>query len=667
MTTANSTAKALKTTGRAVKTTAKGTAAATRFNVRHWRVLLPVHVIALAGLAAAAANLAVWIWGPWAWVVVAAIAATVWVWIDGVIGDLDRSIQAAAAAQLMFGTACAVAFTFAATWAPVWGVVVVAGMILAIWWWSGDSVFTRHSGSERRSRKLGAALHALGACDATRVTGVSTNKRGDVEYRVFVGDADRPEKFRDADIAHQLHVDASRVIARRVSAGDSRHMKIVVLHAAASAKNNIPHPALDPANRAKGAAWAPGSRDVLDGLAIGRAIGTVDETESAARIFTDNPDAKCLGIFGMSGSGKTNTSSSLLLSAIACGNLVVAAADAVKADLGEYHAAALHRRATTIDEIIADLEALERLSHDRIQRLKTMRDAEGHRMRNWLPTGEHPAIFYPIDELTVMLKQATPAQADRLITLMESLPKHVRQAGIVIAFITQSINAHDIPTTLTSEYGSNFIGHKVKKGHDGAVQGWDVDVTERGLPTRGQCWVGNPDGGDPAKTLAYDADSAITKHEAEWDAMIAAYAAARPALSEHEAGILGWPQRAGQDLAAPVAVEPAAAAEAAQEAPTAQDLAAEDLEADEYGEVDLDDVPEGAAAALDTDALAEVPHAARVVAALRTAGAALSIAALTQETQVPRRTLQRLLGRLAQDGLIVREGASTATVYRLAA
>ncbi|WP_077063891.1 helix-turn-helix domain-containing protein [Streptomyces sp. MP131-18] len=647
-----------------MKTTAKGADAATRFNVRHWRALLPVHVIALAGLAAAAANLAVWIWGPWAWVFVLVIAATVWVWIDGIIGDLDRSVQAAAAAQLMFGTACAVAFTFAATWAPVWGVVVAAGMILAIWWWSGDSLFTRYRSSERRSRKMGSALHALGACDATRVTSVNTNKKGDVEYRVFVGDADRPEKFRDADIAHQLHVDASRVIARRVSAGDSRRMKIIVLHAAASAKRNVPHPALERENRAKGAAWAPGSRDVLEGLPIGRAISSVEDRESTAGIFTSDPDAKCLGIFGISGSGKTNTSSSLLLSAIACGNLIVAGADPVKFDLGKYHAAAMHRRARTIDEVIADLEAIEVLSHDRIQRLDTMKDPDGNRMRNWIPTREHPGLLYLIDELTVMLSQATSTQADRLTRLLESLPKHVRQAGISIAFITQSINAMEIPTTLTSQYGSNFIGHQVKKGHDGDVQGWSVDVTEKGLPTRGQCWVGNPDGGDPTKTLAYDADSAITKQADEWDAMIAEYAAARPALSKHEAGILGWPQRAGQDQAAEAAVEPA---EAAQEAPAVQGLGAEDLEAEEYGEVDLADVPEGEAADLDTDALAEVPHAARVVTALRTAGAALSIAALTQETKVPKRTLQRLLGRLADDGLVVREGASTATVYRLAA
>ncbi|WP_100448828.1 helix-turn-helix domain-containing protein [Glycomyces xiaoerkulensis] len=659
MTTANSTAKTLKTTGRAAKTTAKGTAAATRFNVRHWRGLLPVHVIAAAGLAAAAANLSVWVWGPWAWAVIAVMAATIWVWLDGLIGDLDRSVQAPAAAQLMFGTASAVALTFAAAWAPVWGVIVAAGTVLAVWWWAGSSVFTRYSRSERRVRAMGAALHALGACDATRVTSVSANAKGDVEYRVYVGDADRPEKFRDADIAHQLHVDAARVIARRVSAGDSRHMKVTVLHAAVTAKKNIAHPALDPANRAEGAAWAPGSRSVLDGLAIGHVLGSVDDRESAARVFTDNPDAKCIGLVGMTGSGKTNTASSLLLSAIACNNLVVAAADAVKADLGEYHAPALHRRATTIEEVIADLEALERLSSDRIQRLKGMTDAEGNRMRNWIPTPEHPAILYPVDELTVMLKQAKPAQADKLITLMESLPKHVRQAGIVIGFITQSINANDVPTTLTSEYGSNFLVHKVKKAHDGDVQGWEVDVTERGLRTRGQCWVGDPDGGDPAKTMAYDADTAITKNAAGWDAMIDAYAAARPVLSAHEAGILGWPRTAGQ-----TAGEAAAATEAA---PAAQGLTAEALETEEYGEVELADIAADDEAELDDEALADVPHAARVVGVLRESEAPLPIAALESQTQVPRRTLQRLLGRLTEDGLIAREGASTATVYRLAA
>ena len=666
MTTANSTvntANVLRTTGRAVRTTAKGTAAATRFNLRHWRRLLPLHVIAASGVAAAAANVSVWVWGPWAWAVVALLAAMLWIWLDGIIGTLDHSIKAPAAAQLMFGTICAIAFTFAAGWLTTWGFIVAAGLVLAVWWWAGDTVFTRYTSSERRSRALGAALHALGACDATRVTSTKTNAKGDVEYRVFVGDADRPEKFRDADIAHQLHVDAARVIARRVSAGDSRHMKITVLHAAASAKKNIPHPALDPANRAEGAAWAPGSRSVLDGLAIGRVLGSVEEKESAARIFSDNPDAKCIAIFGGTGSGKTNTSSSVLLSAIACYDLIVAGADPVKADLGEYHADAMHRRAITIADVLADLAALEVLSRDRIQRLKTMKDAKGNRMRNWLPTAEDPAILYLMDELTVLLKQCTSAQADALMTLMESLPKHVRQAGIVIGFITQSINAIDIPTTLTSEYGSNFIGHKVKKAHDGAVQGWDVDVTERGLPTRGQCWVGNPDGGDPTKTMAYDADTAITKSAAEWDAMIAEYAAARPVLSAHEAQTLGWHRTAGAYL---VPAEAVTAPQATPQALPVADIDADDLEAEEYGEVDLSDV-EGDSAEFDDEALADVPHAARVVTILKTVAQPLSITALENQTKVPRRTLQRALSRLTKDGIVAREGASTATVYRLAA
>jgi hypothetical protein len=666
MTTAHVTAKAFKTTGRAVVGTAKGTAAITRFNVRHWRALLPVHVVAAAGAAAAAANLTVWLWGPLSWIVVLAVALTLWIWLDGIVGNLEKPAQPPAAAQLMFGTAAAIAFTFAATWAPTWGVIVITGTVLGVWWWSGDNtVFTRYTKAERRTRKMGAALHALGACEATRVTSVNTNKKGDVEYLVFVGDADRPEKFRDADIAHQLHVDTARVIARRIKSGDSRHMKITVLHAAASAKKNIPHPALDPKNRVKGAAWAPGSRSVLDGLPIGRVLGSVEEKESAARIFTDNPDAKCIAIFGGTGSGKTNTSSSVLLSAIVCGDLVVAGADPVKADLGEYHAAAMHRRALTIGDVLADLAALEVLSRDRIQRLKTMKDAEGNRMRNWAPTPADPALFYLMDELTVLLKQATPTQADALMTLMESLPKHVRQAGIVIGFITQSINAADIPTTLTSEYGSNFIGHKVKKAHDGAVQGWSVDVTERGLPTRGQCWVGNPDGGDPTKTMAYDADTAITKQAKEWDAMIAEYAAARPVLSEHEAGILGWPRAV--DAMDEATAEAPAPAKALQAAPAAADVAVETLEAEEYGDVDLSDVAEGKASELDTEALADAPAGARVVAALRQAEEGLPISALEANVKVSKRSLQRLLGRLTKEGVVVREGASTATVYRLAA
>lgn len=667
MTTAHATAKAFKTTGRAVVGTAKGTAAVTRFNLRHWRALLPFHVVAAAGTAAAAANLTVWLWGPLSWLVVAAVGITLWIWLDGIVGSLDKPVQLPAAAQLMFGTVAAIVLTFAATWAPTWGVIVVTGTVLAVWWWSGDdTVFTRYTKNERRTRKMGAALHALNACDATRVTSVNTNKRGDVEYHVFVGDADRPEKFKGEDIAHQLHVDTARVIARRIKAGDSRHMKITVLHAAASAKKNIPHPALDPANRVAGAAWAPGSRSVLDGLPIGRVLGSVDEKESAAGVFTDNPDAKCLGVFGISGSGKTNTSSSLLLSAIVCGNLVVSGGDPVKIDLGEYHLAAMHRRAETIEDVLADLAALEVLSRDRIQRLKTMRDAEGNRMRNWLPTAKDPAILYLMDELTVLFQQATPAQYDQLLTLMESLPKHVRQAGIVIGFITQSINATEIPTTLTSQYGSNFIGHQVKKAHDGDVQGWSVDVTEKGLPTRGQCWVGNPNGGDPVKTMAYDADTAITKQEQEWDAMIAEYAAVRPILSEHEAKILGWP-RTVPAMAEVVVEAPAPAAEAVQAAPAVADVAMEALEAEEYGDVDLSDVAEGEASALDTEALADAPAAGRVIAALRKAEEGLPISALESNVKVSKRSLQRLLGRLTKEGVVVREGASTATVYRLAA
>jgi hypothetical protein len=665
MTTMNSTAKALKTTGRAVRTTAKGTAAATRFNVRHWRRLLPFHVIVAAGAAAGAANFSVWAWGPWAWAAVAVMAVTVWVWIDGIIGDLDRSIQPAAGAQLVFGTASAVALTFAAEWAPTWGVIVTVGFILAVWWWAGSTPFTRYSQTERRSRAMGAALHALGACDATRVTSTKINEKGDVEYRVFVGDADRPEKFRDADIAHQLHVDAARVIARRVSAGDSRHMKIVILHAAASAKKNIPHPALDPANRAEGAAWAPGSRNILGGLPVGLVLGAIDETESNAGIFTDNPDAKCIAIFGGTGSGKTNTSSSLLLSAIACGNLIVATGDPVKDDLGEYHAQALHRRAKTIDDVLCDLAALEVLSHDRIQRLKTMKDSEGNRLRNWMPTRELPGILYLIDEFTVLLAQATPAQRDKLMTLMEGLPKHVRQAGIAIGFITQSINALEIPTTLTSQYGTNFIGHQVKKAHDGDVQGWSVDVTIKGLPTRGQCWVGNPDNAAPNKTMAYDADTAITKNAKEWDAMIAEFAAARPVLSEHEAKITGWHRTAGAYLT--TTDEAAEHAAVPQAAAVPQDLSAEALEAEEYADVNVDDITEGEAATLDNDALADAPAATHIVAALRKAEEGLPISALESNTKVSKRTLQRLLGRLTKEGVVVREGASTATVYRLAA
>ena len=669
MTTMKATASGVRTTARAVKHTAKAADMTMKFNIRHWRALLPLHVVLAAWAASGAVLLASWAMGPWAWVAASGAALVAWVAIDGRIGQLDEAVQNPSKGQLIYGYSLA-GLALAAPHLPVpsaavGAFMVVAWFALAFQWWWGDSAYSRPVKMKRATKKMSAALRGLGAEESTHIIDFTVNSRGDQKYRTRCGDGDRPEKFKPEDIAHMLGIASSLVIVRRVKGDESRLFDITILKSRPDSKRNIPHPALDKANRAEGAAWAPGSRSVLDGLPIGRVLGSMDDAIASAGVFTAEPDAKCLGVFGDTGSGKTNTVSTLLISAAACNNLVVRTADAVKGVLGYYHEQVLHGRADDIDQLIADLEGLLALSRDRNEQLKGMRTPEGHLMLNWLPTPTHPGLLYIMDEIPATLARCNPRQADRLLALLEALPKEVRSAGIAIAFITQTLAAEVIPTTLTSQFGSNFLGHRVKKQHDGAVQGWSVDVTEKGLPGRGQCWVGVPDGGEPSKALAYDASTAITKKNKEWNAMLDEYAAHRPELSQREADITGWPRHAGGASEAAEVGE--IEAEETTEVPVATEMSVDELERRMFGETDLSGVEADSGSPIDKNALADAPVGVKVMRALRDADEPLPIAALEAAAGVSRRTVQRALERLSKEGIVSREGESTATVYRLAA
>lgn len=672
MTVMKTTGRAGRSTTRTARNVAKATALTVKWNIQHWRGLMPFQVAfgALAG--AGLVMLSVWLWGPLVWAIAAGAALIAWVAIDGQIGRLDESIQRPSQGQLLYGYGSA-ALVIAAAHLGIPGVVVgglmiVIGLALAFQWWFGDSAYSRPRKLKRAASAINAYLRVHASDKATVVTDVKTSSKGDTTYTVWCGDGDGPGKFKPSaeDLAHWLGIGSSMVIVRRLVADESRRLKITVLKSRPSSKRNIPHPALDPAERAEGGAWAPGTRSVLDGLPIGRVLGSMEDAIASARIYTSEPDAKCLGIFGDTGSGKTNTVSALLASAAACNDLVIRAADVVKGVLGHYHEQVLHGRTDDIDRLIADLEGLLALSRDRNEQLKDMRTPEGHLMLNWVPTPEAPGLLYVIEEFPATVARCDARQADRLLTLLETLPKEIRSAGISIILMAQSIAATtDVSSNLISQFGSNFLGHRVKKQHDGAVQGWSVDVTEKGLPGRGQCWVGNPDGGEPEKVLAFDVSTAITRRNEEWNAMLDAYVPHRPVLSQREADLTGWPRYAGGG--AQVAQEEAA--EAAPEVATlpAAEATTGDLETQVFGQVDLAEAPVDGGAPIDTGALAEAPVAQRIVRALREASSPLRIGDLEAAVGTSRSTVQRTLRRLAEEGLIAREGDSTATAYRLAA
>ncbi|WP_335989294.1 hypothetical protein [Glycomyces sp. MUSA5-2] len=667
-----------KRAGQVVVQTGRGAVKATEFTVLHWRGLLPVLCIAAAAAFAGGSSLFAWLYGPWAWAWTAAIGAVLFVWADGWVGTLHKPARAPGVAFLLYTAAAAVVLILAGAYVEAYLVVGTTGLVLGTWWWNGQA-YQGHKAERRAERRMETVLAKLGISSGTRITSTRVLPDGSREWRLYLGDEDRPDQIKADDVAHMLKTHLDRVVVRKVEKGSSRSVKIVHLAKSPDQVAEKTHPALKAANRKTGGAWEPGKRSVVEGLPTGSVLGSA--ATAVVKVYNENRDSRCVMLLGKSGMGKTNTASAILLSLIACKDVVVGVCDIPKAgNLGLPFEAALHRIATTAEELEADLVGLYNLASDRCARLARgeVRTADGKRARNWVPSPASPAIVYLIDELANTLLRISAEDADRgerIWDLLIGLGQFVRQAGIVLVPMSQTAKRDMIRPDFTSQMGT-YVVHQLKKAVDAGDiwQGMDVNYLEAGLPKVGMNLLGDLDGGDPAKTMSYDMDTQIADEDA-WNAVVAAYAAARPNLHTVEVGTLGWGNTlganttgdaeaagAGSDLAARPAALTADTAAAQGRAGSGMDAAA--LLADAIEE---DQMPAGAAIIAGAEPVDgdDEREAAVLAAVLAAAEKGLTRADIERAASLSTSTAKRVLGAL-QAGTaprIRREGAGRATRY----
>jgi hypothetical protein len=567
--------KTLKTTGKVAVHTGRGAVKATKFTIIHWKGLLPFLCMGASGVFAGAATVFALLYGPWAWAWTTLAGLVLFVWIDGWIGTLELPARRHGVAFLLFTAASAVALIVAGGITETYIVITLVCLILATWWWKGDA-YQGHRAVKRAERRMEGLIEKLAITDGTRVTKTEVKPDKTKEWNVYLGDQTRPDAFKADTIAHLLKTQTDRVVVRRVDKRSTRLIKVVWLGTSPAKSVVRSHPALEASAREAGGAWEPGTRSILDGLAIGGILGSV--LLAVIKLYTKGRDSRSVMILGKSGSGKTNTASALLLSLIACGDVAVGVCDVPKVgNLGIPFAQALHRIARTADELEADLEGLYRLASDRCARLARgeIRTADGKRARNWVPTVADPAIVYMIDELANTMLAMDPLQAQRIWDLLIGLGQFVRQAGIMLLPMSQTAKRDMVETDFTSQMGT-YVVHQLKKQADAGDiwQGLDVNFLEAGLPEVGMNLVGDIDGGEPSKSISFNMDEPIGDEDS-WNTVIDEYAQRRPAASDREVALLGWGDtlcsadmftEPGTDVAvvdgpAPVAVDEAQAVE----------------------------------------------------------------------------------------------------------
>lgn len=664
-----------KQVGRMVVQTGRGAVKATEFTALHWRGLLPFLCIGAAMAFAGGSTLFSWLYGPWAWAWTALIGAVLFVWADGWVGTLQRPARAPGVAFLLFTAVSAVVLILAGAYIEAYLVVGTAGLILGTWWWNGQA-YQGHKAEKRAERRMETVLSKLGISTGTRITSTRILADGAREWRLYLGDEDRPDQIKADDVAHMLKTNLDRVVVRKVEKGSSRSVKIVHLAKSPDQTAEKTHPALKAGNRKAGGAWEPGKRSVTEGLPTGSVLGSA--ATAIVKVYNENQDSRCVMLLGKSGMGKTNTASAVLLSLIACKDVVVGVCDLPKAgNLGLPFAPALHRIARTADELEADLIGLYNLASDRCARLARgeVRTAEGKRARNWVPSPTSPAVVYLIDELAntmLRISAQDPDQGERLWDLLIGLGQFVRQAGIVLVPMSQTAKRDMIRPDFTSQMGT-YVVHQLKKAVDAGDiwQGMDVNFLEAGLPKVGMNLLGDLDGGEPAKTMSYDMDSQIA-NEDDWNRVIATYAAHRPNLHTVEVETLGWGEAlhsthstettATVAKQGPATVAPTAALATDEHGMDAAALFADALEADQ--------MPAGAKILTGEEQVdGDDERQATVLAALTEAATkGLSRAEIERTAGLSTSTAKRVLGALqtGETPKVRREGQGRATRYYLA-
>lgn len=661
------TMKSLKTAGRAAKTTGQGAAKATRWTAAHWRGLLPLLCAAGAGLFAAITHLLMWLVDGWeAKALIVAVGVTLFVWADGWVGQLDVTRRPPAIAFVLFTALAAVALILVPDVRAVYMAIIVADLALGTWWWNG-SAYKSFKATERATRKMQHILRKLNVSSATRITSVKQNAKNDMEWRLYLGDNDRPAQIKAEDIAHMLKTDVSRVIVRRVERGSTRSVKIVHLGKSPEKSADPIHPAVRAENRAAGGEWEPGTRSILDGLVSGSQLGAA-EPAIVRFMTTKGADVRHWGILGATGSGKTSTTSGVLMSAIACNDLVVGVCDIPKAgNLGAPFAPALHRIATTYAELEADLRGLLALGADRIRRMNEgeVLSPDGKKLRKWRASKQDPIVLYKIDELGNTMRDLEvedPDKAMELWDLLISVVQSVRQAGIAIGWASQDAKKESINTTFRKAMGS-YVVHRVATTQcvNGIFTEHDVDMFESGLPSAGMNWTGDVDGGSPVKAIGFDMDTLI-EAGTEFDAAVTAYVPIRPSLRSADVTVLGW----GDTLVGQAATEVPAESATEETAPAAAaSSGALDLLADAFGD---DEIPAGApiiGGALELSE-ADQERLTTIITALADAEEPQPRKAIDTLLGVSPSTAKNLLTALMDDGKVVMEGKGRAARYRLA-
>lgn len=650
------TTKNIKTASRVTKNTGRAASKATRATATRWRGLLPLLCMAAAGIYAAVTHLMTWAIASWeAWALMISIGATLFVWADGWVGQMHITHRRPAAAFVLYTLAAAVLLIVVPHILAVYVLMLVAALVIGTWWWNGDA-YKSFKLREQMQRRMERILAKLGSGDDTRITSVKQNAKGDIEWRLYLGDSDRPDQIKAADVAHLLKCETSRVIVRRVDGDSTRHVKVVVLAKALRKPERVTHPAAEKAAREAGP-WAPNARRVAQGAPIGPFADDVD-TQAVFRVYEDDHGARHNLIAGATGSGKSVTISSIMAHCVASNDCVVAGVDLMKGgetfmpwDDAGVMASHLYLTADQANDTKALLAAgktllqeLTWLRQEVARRTADMasgrvRDADGERTRNWPASPQNPVLVYFFEEYATTISALSALDDDLAAQIDDTLSdcsKAARSSGISFNIVTQRAATDELPAALRAQLSQTIL-HKLTAANDkGRLwQEYDVDPIRTLAAGKGLCYVDQPGGVDPALVKAYDLSKPRVCTE-----IGAAYAHTRP--------VIGW---AGQAPTAPQATESAPA--------DASELLADAFDGD---------IPDDAPLITGTDdsVTAADERAAAVIQALADASEPLSRAQVQAVADLGMTVTKNVLTALIDSGQVSREGTGRATKYRLA-
>lgn len=342
-----------------------------------------------------------------------------------------------------------------------WGSMALAAVGCQAVWLVGKAMVS--TDKTAKAKKRGDRLVEASRWDG-HVSAV-THTKGHTEWRIALGINTRAASIKVADVAHVLGVTTDRV---HVWAGATSREVTIRLMARRPSSKPQRHPALV---KATAADWAPGLRSVVDPIPIGPSpAGLSDPVTMSPR---PDGDVAHMLVAGMTGSGKSYSLAALLTGLMACHDVILAGADIPKAGqtLAPFRDAFAHV-ATDLDEMIADLQALERLSKQRIRRMNAMRDDK------WDPPTHGPIVVYVLEEWAATISEAGDRK-DELVELVDRLGATIRSAGIPLLICTQRPDGTSMGSTRIRSHIRSAMIHKVANRKDlmGILPGEDIDLS----------------------------------------------------------------------------------------------------------------------------------------------------------------------------------------------